>query len=186
MSQLRARKGGCVMRIVGRRMLSTIVFVVSLVFFIRVMLGVRLVPPSSPLRRFNKHILNPVALWVAAHRKVYYGVLHHTGRRSGTSYTTPVVAKVTSRGIIIPLPYGEGSDWCRNVLAAGVCSLTMNGAEYALHSPEVVPASIAEPLLPLANVQVWRRVGIQSYLLLQVRSRAETPAIELAPKSLAA
>ena len=60
---------------------------------------------SNLMRRFNKSILDPFALWVAAHRKMYYGVLHHTGRRSGASYRTPVVAKVTDKGIIIPLPY---------------------------------------------------------------------------------
>jgi deazaflavin-dependent oxidoreductase (nitroreductase family) len=111
---------------------------------------------------------------------MYYGVLHHTGRRSGAAYHTPVVAKATERGIVIPLPYGEDTDWCRNVLAAGTCSLTLNGEEYALHSPEVVPARVAEPLLPPANMQVWRRVGIQSYMLLQMRLLAAAPITEAA------
>src|SRR5437867_3351325 len=166
------------MRIFGRRILSTIVFVVSLLFFVRVVLGVRLVPSRSAVRRFNRYVLNPFALWVAEHRRMYYGMLQRTGRHTGAAYRTPVVAKVTEQGIVIPLPYGEDTDWCQNLLASGSCSLTINRDEYALYSPEVVPASVAEPLLRLANVQVWRRAGIQSYMLLQMRSPAAVPMTE--------
>ena len=45
------------------------------------------------IRQFNKHILNPGALWIVARRRMYYGVMHHVGRRSGRMYSTPVVAK---------------------------------------------------------------------------------------------
>lgn len=169
------------MRIVARRVLSTVVCVLSLLFVVRVVLGVRLMPSRRQVRRFNKHVLNPFALWVVAHRKMYYGVLHHTGRRSGAPYNTPVVAKVTERGIVIPLPYGENTDWCRNVLAAGSCGLTLNGEDYALQSPEVVPASVAEPLLPRPNVQIWRRTGIKSYLLLNVRGPVDASIAEATP-----
>jgi hypothetical protein len=43
-----------------------------------------------------------------------------------------------------------------------------------------VPARVAEPLLPPANMQVWRRVGIQSYMLLQMRLLAAAPITEAA------
>jgi hypothetical protein len=46
----------------GRRILSTVVFVVTLLFFVRVVLGVRLVPSRGVVRRFNKYVLNPSAL----------------------------------------------------------------------------------------------------------------------------
>jgi deazaflavin-dependent oxidoreductase (nitroreductase family) len=115
---------------------------------------------------------------------MYYGVLHHVGRRSGAAYDTPVVAKVTPRGVLIPLPYGPDTDWCRNVLAAGSCGLTLKGAEYALHSPEIVAATIAEPLLPSVNARIWHTTGITSYLLLKVRAPVDLPAHEavLAPR----
>ena len=58
------------------------------------------------VRQFNKRVLNPFAIWLVEHRPMYYGVLHHTGRRSGKEYATPVVAKITTGGVIIPLPYG--------------------------------------------------------------------------------
>lgn len=94
-------------------------------------------------------------------------VLHHMGRRSGQVYATPFVAKLTPEGVLISLPYGAGTDWCRHVLAAEGCRLTLDGQEYALTSPAVAPANEAEPLLPATNVQVWRRMGIRNYLALR-------------------
>jgi hypothetical protein len=51
---------------------------------------------------------------------------------------------------------------------AGGCTLTLNGEEYVLNSPQVVPARVAEPLVPSKNAMIWRRVGIQSYLSLKI------------------
>jgi hypothetical protein len=116
------------------------------------------------IRKCNKRILNPFAIWLAARRPMYYGVLHHAGRRSGKVYATPVVAKLISAGVIIPLPYGTHTDWLANVLAADGCSLTLNGQDYALTSPEIRPANMAEPLVPPTNAAVWRRFGIKNYL----------------------
>jgi hypothetical protein len=118
------------------------------------------------IRQFNKHVLNPFMLRVMEHRKTYYGVVAHVGRYSGQVYATPVVAKLTSQGVVVPLPYGAHTDWCRNVLAAGGCTLRLNGAEYRLSSPHVVSPEIAEPLVPPANAWLWRHVGMKEYLLL--------------------
>src|SRR5579859_2180009 len=63
------------------------------------------------VRRFNKYVLNPFALWLVARWPTYYAVLHHVGRRSGRTYATPVVAKFTAECVIVPLPYGVDTDW---------------------------------------------------------------------------
>src|SRR5579859_2062177 len=151
-----------------RRLVSIVVLAVSVPFFVRVVLGLKPGFGRRLVRQFNKHLLNPFALWIVAHRQTYYGVVHHVGRRSGKAYATPVVARLTPAGVVIPLPYGADTDWCRNVLAAGGCTLTLNGEQYTLRLPEVVPASTAEPLVPAINAHVWRRVGIHSYLLLTI------------------
>jgi len=39
------------------------------------------------------------------------------------------------------------TDWCKNVLAAGWCTLTLNGGQHALTDPDVIPARDAEPLV---------------------------------------
>lgn len=71
------------------------------------------------IRRFNRRALNPLTLRVVGNRTRVYAALHHTGRRSGRVYTTPVVAEPLNYGFIIPLPYGTDVDWLQNVLAAG-------------------------------------------------------------------
>jgi hypothetical protein len=121
------------------------------------------------IRQFNKHILNRFMLRVSKHRKTYYGVLEHVGRHSGKAYATPVVAKLTSAGVVVPLPYGAEADWCRNVLAAGACTLKLNGTEYRLRSPHVVSPNVAEPLVPSASAWLWRHIGMKEYLLLALR-----------------
>jgi hypothetical protein len=40
-------------------------------------------------------------------------------------------------------------DWRENVLAAGNCTLTWNGKEYALEKPEVIPRAQAMKAYPL-------------------------------------
>jgi hypothetical protein len=40
-----------------------------------------------------------------------YGVLVHRGRRSGKTFRTPVVVRPTNDGFIIPMPWGQGTDW---------------------------------------------------------------------------
>jgi hypothetical protein len=54
----------------------------------------------------------------------------------------------------------------------------MDGQDYALASPAVIPASEAEPLLPAKNVKVWRRVGIRNYLSLKLAATATSPVPE--------
>jgi deazaflavin-dependent oxidoreductase (nitroreductase family) len=102
-----------------------------------------------------------------------YGVIHHRGRRSGAAYATPVDARHTPAGVLITLPYGPGTDWCRNVLAAGGCTLTLGGEELALTAPQVVPASVAEPQAPMDVARHWHRQGVAHFLSL----RAATPPV---------
>ena len=44
------------------------------------------------VRTFNKYLLNPAMLHLAGRRHWYAAVIRHTGRKSGKSYATPVVA----------------------------------------------------------------------------------------------
>ena len=143
------------------------------VVFIFLALGVTIIAIRATVsqklvRQFNKHILNPFAIWVVARHPMYYGVMHHVGRHSGRTYSTPVVAKLTADGMIIPLPYGADTDWCRNLLAAGHGTLTLQGAEYAIQSPTIVGADVAGPLVPAATARVWKWMGIEQYLRLEV------------------
>lgn len=110
------------------------------------------------VRYFNKRYLNPWMLRRAEHHTVYYAVLSHVGRRSGQRYATPVVADFSAdtASVLIPLPYGTQTDWCRNVLAAGRCTLSKNGSIYSLVEPQVLNATEALSQLPLHDRPRWR------------------------------
>src|SRR5437868_12566102 len=84
-------------------------------------------------------MLNPLVLRLAGTRLLpLYGVLQHRGRRSGKVFHTPVVVRPTSDGFVVPMPWGEGTDWCRNVRAAGRCVIRWKGRDYAMVEPQVI------------------------------------------------
>ena len=170
------------------RLLSLPLLVVALVLgAILLLLTAGEGAPRRLVIAFNKHVLNPGMLWLATHRRTYYAALHHVGRRSGRLYTTPVVAKLVGEGsAIIPLPYGPDTDWCRNVLAAGGGTLTVQGQEYRLSAPEIVEASVAEHLVPAANAWLWHRVGIRQYLRLQAAPQTAMASAQAEPAALPA
>ena len=62
----------------------------------------RAVPLPQRLARFNRVVTNRVA-FPAARRVPGFGVVLHTGRRSGRSYRTPVNAFRTRDGYVIAL-----------------------------------------------------------------------------------
>ena len=95
-------------------------------------------PPASALR-FNK-----LAVRLAGHRLIpLWARLSHTGRTSGKPYETPVAVIPTDSTFIIALPWGRGTDWVRNVRAAGGCTIRWRGADYACSEPEFVDQEVA-------------------------------------------
>ena len=83
--------------------------------------------------------LGPVSRPLAGRRWFrLWGVLHHVGRSSGTRYATPIVARRIPGGFIIPLPFGERTQWLRNLLAAGSATIRWNGRDFQVAEPRVV------------------------------------------------
>jgi deazaflavin-dependent oxidoreductase (nitroreductase family) len=119
------------------------------------------------MRAFNRRILNPPMLRFAGRRGFYAAVVQHTGRRSGRRYVTPVVAAPSGTGFIIALPYGADTDWCRNVLAAGGCTLQHRGVMYQVGAPRIVGASEALPAFSPVKQRAFRLARIRQYLQLQ-------------------
>jgi deazaflavin-dependent oxidoreductase (nitroreductase family) len=124
----------------------------------------RWTPGIEAFRRVNRRILNPAMLKVAGRRHWYAAALHHVGRSSGKAYVTPLVTEQAGEHVYIPLPYGDHVDWCRNVLAAGSCTIEDHGAWYDLVEPEIVPASVAVPLLPARRRCILTLLDIDSFL----------------------
>ncbi len=119
------------------------------------------------VRVFNKHVLNPVMMLVAGQKYWYAGVIEHTGRHSGKTYTTPVVIDRVSDGFIIPLPYGTEVDWLRNVLAAGNATLRVHGETCRAVEPQIVDAATASAQLSPRRQREFGRFKIKNYLKLK-------------------
>lgn len=61
-------------------------------------------------------------------------ILWHTGRKSGLSYSIPIIAAHTDDGFVFALTYGDHVDWLKNILATGTAELTLRGKAYNLTS----------------------------------------------------
>ncbi|MGB8387825.1 nitroreductase [Mycobacterium sp.] len=116
------------------------------------------------VRSFNKHVTNPAMIALAGRRHWYAAVIRHIGRNSGKRYSTPVVALQVTDGIVVPLPYGSGVDWLRNVLAAGSATITTNGRTYSVARPEVIDAATAEPQLSPSWRWILHASNVDSYV----------------------
>jgi deazaflavin-dependent oxidoreductase (nitroreductase family) len=94
-------------------------------------------PLPASLGRFNRHATNRV-LGPAAAVLPGFAVVRHVGRRSGRLRRTPVNMFRDGDRYVIPLTYGAGAPWVRNVLAAGGCEVETRGRRLRLRDPEVV------------------------------------------------
>ncbi len=94
-----------------------------------------------------------------------FGRVHHRGRKSGRAFSTPV--KLFRRGddIVITLPYGPGSDWVKNVLAAGGCEITTRGQRIQVTDP-VIFTDDGMTKMPALTRRILSRVDATQFLAL--------------------
>ena len=108
-------------------------------------------------------LFNPLILGLAGTRLMpLYGVIYHRGRRSGKTYRTPVVVRPAGDGFVIPMPWGEGTDWLRNVRAAGGCDVRWRGRVYSVDRPEVMDVNLAQSNFSTVQQKGLTRFGITS------------------------
>jgi len=93
-------------------------------------------PVPRAVARFQKRFTNPlIRLWAPV--LPGYGVLIHTGRRSGKLYRTPLNVFRTPGGYAIVIAYGRESDWLRNVRGAKGGELLNRRKRYTLSNPRI-------------------------------------------------
>ena len=128
------------------------------------------VRPSWLVRNIMRPLtkmLNPVSVKMAGRPGFRMaGRLHHVGRRSGACYITPVGARIKDDHILIPLTFGNQSDWVRNVRAAGGATIEVNRRSYAMRAPEILCWADARPIVrsffPLAR-SGFKMLGIKQF-----------------------
>ncbi len=121
----------------------------------------------SRLRPITTRFFNPLARRFAG-RLPWFGILTYIGRTSGRTYRTPI--NVFRRGdtYVFALTYGRDTQWVKNVLAAGSCTLRTRGRDVHLVQPELIrdPSRRLMPfpvrvILGLDNVSefLWMTIG---------------------------
>lgn len=122
----------------------------------------RLAPPWLPA--FNKRLTNRVqGLW--APYLPPYAVVVHRGRRSGREYRTPVVAVRSGRLLFVALPYGDRTDWVRNLLAAGRGGVERLGRLHRLSGARVTDVPTAGEAVP---PHARRLLGLAKILVAEI------------------
>ncbi len=96
-----------------------------------------------------------------------WAILRHTGRTSGTAYATPIVALHTPDGFIIPLPFGDATQWAKNLFAAGGGALRSGGREHPVTDPRIIELEAAAGYLPLPIRFVARRLGLRQWVMVR-------------------
>ena len=119
---------------------------------------------------------NGIRLKRAATERSSTAILTHVGRRSGNTYQTPLGAWAYGDGFVLPLAYGSGTDWCRNVMAAGTGTLSWKGQTYQLECPEIISGPNVLHAWPMWERIALRAEGIKDFLWLHRRNeQAEGP-----------
>ncbi|WP_250005378.1 hypothetical protein [Actinoplanes sp. M2I2] len=87
-----------------------------------------------------------------------WAVVHHRGRVTGRALAVPVTVVTTPAGFIINLPWGAGTNWVRNVVAAGGCTIRWKGADHRMADPVIVGEAAARPYYSRPAWAVARRL----------------------------
>jgi deazaflavin-dependent oxidoreductase (nitroreductase family) len=133
--------------------------------------------------QFNKQWTNRATMTFAGRRHSPYAVIRHVGRRSGRPYATPVITAPVPGGFVIPLAYGDTTDWYRNLQAAGGCMLEWQGNTYTVDAPELVDGATVVSAFPRFWRRQLRQYGISRFVkVVQVQQRAESPTLGTEPR----
>jgi deazaflavin-dependent oxidoreductase (nitroreductase family) len=123
-------------------------------------------PIRNAMRQLTR-VMRPLALRSAGKEGSASSVISHVGRRSGRVYRTPVVAVAHDDGFLIALPYGERTDWLKNVLAQGSATLITGGKTYQVDRREVIPMAEATSYFRPKEQRLHRQFHVGSALRLR-------------------
>ena len=118
---------------------------------------------QAALRRLTR-ATRPLAMRSAGTEKSGTSIVRHVGRCSGRTYATPVVAVEHDESFLIALPYGERTDWMKNVLASGKATVVTHGRRYGIDHPQVIPMAETTRFFGPKEQKQHRRFGVDTCL----------------------
>jgi deazaflavin-dependent oxidoreductase (nitroreductase family) len=127
-------------------------------------------PPSRLARgsRAAARITAPLSRPFAGRRLFpLWAVLHHQGRRTGRDYAVPVAVRVSPDSFVIALPWGAETQWLRNVIAAGGCTIRWRGADHRTTEPQVIGIGDASEAFTLIQRWFLGAAGVSTFLRLR-------------------
>lgn len=127
---------------------------------------------QNAMRLFTR-AARPLAMRSAGRKGTATSVVRHVGRRSGRTYLTPVVVARHDDSFLIALPYGQRTDWLKNVLAAGSAAIMADGRNYEVDRPEVIPMAEATAYFRPREQRMHRQFHVDTAL--RLRQRQEDP-----------
>src|SRR4051794_5739534 len=125
----------------------------------------RPMPLPRRLAKFNRVVTNRVVGPLARYLPGF-AVVSHVGRRSGRTYRTPVNLFRRGDDYVIALTYGAGSQWVRNVLAAGGADIETRGRRLHLVDPKVVRDPARSFVPELVRIPL-RLANVEEFMLLK-------------------
>ena len=107
-------------------------------------------------------VFTPIAArgWISI-----WGQITHIGRKSGTTYHTPIAVLASDDDLIVPLPFGLATQWTQNVLAAGEAEIRWKGLDRRMVEPRVVEFEEIRTRIhrPIRNIVPL--IGIRHFLI---------------------
>ena len=123
--------------------------------------------------QINKHVTNKLFLLVAGWLAPW-AIIHHTGRRSGKNYRTPVMTFPTENGFLFALTYGRKVDWVRNLVTADAGVLEYKGNKIYIAGIQLKKFEECEELFPQWVRRSLRRVSVDDCLLAEAHDNGKT------------
>ena len=119
-------------------------------------------PLPRSLAKFNRRYTNKMSRHIAGWLPGF-GIVIHSGRRSGRTYETPVNVFHSKGGFVFALTYGR-ADWVQNVMAAGSAQLRSRRKVHEIVNPTIVAAP-RHPDLPLVPRTILTWIDVHEELL---------------------
>ena len=90
--------------------------------------------------------------------------IHHIGRKSGSESSTPVVVRQVAGRFYVPLPFGDGTNWYRNAVAAGGVRVTWKGRDHRFTNPILVDFDTASHSFTRVMRAMMRTSGMAQFV----------------------
>lgn len=130
-------------------------------------------PLPRSVARFNKRWTNRF-MEPLARKAGGFAVVHHVGRKSGRSYSTPINTFPHQGHHLVALTYGPRADWYRNVLACPA-KLETGGEFVPITGVRPLGRSEAAGSLPLPVRAITRAIGVRDFVLLEIGPNPAAP-----------